>query len=118
MARFKTVRRGEIYMANMEGLVCMGSEQAGTRPVLIIQNDVGNKHSPTTIVARITSANKTGLPTHMEIDLYRPSTILCEQISTISKDRLERKIGELPPEFVDELNEKLAISLGIAEGWH
>ena len=114
------VFRGEIYYADMTGLPVVGSEQAGTRPVMIVQNDVGNYYSPTVIAVRITSSeNKAGkkLPTHMTIDLRDPSTILCEQIITISKERLREKIGKLPDHMVDELNEKLMVSLGIVKEW-
>ena len=107
----KIVKRGEIYMANLpEG---EGSEQTGKHPVVIIQNDVGNKFSPTTIVAAITSAPKPYLPTHMKYQLFKPSTITCEQIFTVSKSRLIEKIAELTDDEVDELETRLKISLGI-----
>lgn len=118
--KIKRCFRGEIYYADMSGLHVIGSEQSGTRPVIIIQNDVGNYYSPTVIVAVITSSElkaEKNIPTHLNIDLFRPSTIMCEQIITISKMRLREKIGQLPPNLIAELDEKIMISLGLAEGW-
>ncbi|MGM0502625.1 MAG: type II toxin-antitoxin system PemK/MazF family toxin, partial [Bacillota bacterium] len=97
------------------------SEQGGIRPVLIIQNDIGNKYSPTVIVAAITSKiDKAKLPTHVEIDadassLDRDSVILLEQIRTIDKKRLKRRIAHLKEEFVEEVDKALKISLGLVE---
>ena len=95
----------------------VGSEQGGIRPVLIIQNDVGNKHSPTVICAAITSKmNKAKLPTHIEIDassydLVRDSVILLEQLRTIDKRRLKDKVCHLDQELLDQVNQALKISL-------
>lgn len=96
----------------------MGSEQGGLRPVLIIQNDIGNKHSPTIIAAAITSQiNKAKLPTHIEIKgekfgLNKDSVILLEQIRTLDKRRLREKIGELDAETMESVNKAILISLG------
>ena len=94
-------KRGEVYMAYLED--GMGSEQGGNRPVLVIQNDVGNTHSPTTIVACLTTKNKTRIPTHVMVDNVLPckgngkSTILLEQIKTVDKHRLLSKVGYIEP---------------------
>lgn len=111
------VKRGEIYFANLgEGI---GSEQKGERPVLIIQNDTGNKHSPTTIVALITSVDKkVGLPVHCEIKkeiscLSKDSIILLEQLRTIDKSRLTNKVSILNPNIMNEVDSKILISLGL-----
>ena len=92
-----TILRGELYFANLDP--CVGSEQGGTRPVLIIQNNIGNQHSDTTIVAAITGRRKPGLPTHIlvpkSIGLREDSTILLEQLRTIDEMRLGQKIGAL-----------------------
>jgi len=113
------VRRGEIYYADLSPVV--GSEQGGVRPVLIVQNDIGNKYSPTVIVAAITSQiNKAKLPTHIEISateygLPKDSVILLEQIRTIDKKRLKDKIGYLSPEMMKRVDEALQISFGLIE---
>lgn len=113
------VRRGEIYYADLSPVV--GSEQGGVRPVLIVQNDIGNKYSPTVIVAAITSQiNKAKLPTHIEISaaeygLPKDSVILLEQIRTIDKKRLKEKIGYLSPEIMEKVNEALQISFGLID---
>lgn len=113
----KSVKRGEIYFANLgEGI---GSEQNGIRPVLIIQNDIGNKYSPTTIGALITSmSKKLDLPVHLEIckeesSLPQNSVVLLEQIRTIDKKRLIRKISKLDDTIMDDINERIKISLGL-----
>lgn len=99
----------------------IGSEQGGVRPVLIVQNDIGNKYSPTVIAAAITSQiNKAKLPTHIEISaqdygLQKDSVILLEQIRTIDKKRLREKIGHLDEELMDKVNEALSISFGLAD---
>lgn len=108
------IKRGEIYVANLGEF--KGSEQCGIRPVLIIQNDMGNKHSPTTIVASITSKlDKHKLPTHIEIKdgMRKKSVILLEQIKTIDKERLGTKICELSEEDLKQVDEALRISLGV-----
>ena len=110
------IQRGDIYYADLRPVV--GSEQGGVRPVLIIQNDIGNKYSPTIIAAAITSQlNKAKLPTHInlpaeEYGLPKNSVVLLEQIRTLDKRRLKDKIGELPVGVMDRVNEALMISLG------
>jgi len=111
------VKRGEIYYADLSPVV--GSEQGGVRPVLIVQNDVGNKYSPTVIAAAITSQiNKAKMPTHIEVDaseygLAKDSVILLEQIRTIDKRRLKEKIGLVDSELMEKVNEALVISFGL-----
>ena len=111
------IRRGDIYYADLRPGI--GSEQGGIRPVLIIQNDMGNKHSPTVICAAITSRmNKAKLPTHVELDssrydLVKDSVILLEQLRTIDKRRLKDKICHLTPEQLALVNEALKISLDL-----
>ena len=111
------IRRGDIYYADLSPVV--GSEQGGLRPVLIIQNDVGNKYSPTVIAAAITSRmSKTRLPTHIDIyaeraGLARDSVILLEQIRTLDKRRLRERIGHLDDEMMDRVNNAIAVSFGI-----
>lgn len=112
-----TIKRGDIYYADLSPVV--GSEQGGVRPVLVIQNDVGNKYSPTVIVAAITSQiNKAKMPTHIELDaneygLSKDSVVLAEQIRTIDKRRLKEKIGHLDDELMTRVNEALEISFGL-----
>ena len=111
-----SVKRGDIYYADLSPVV--GSEQGGLRPVLIIQNDVGNRYSPTVIAAAITSRmGKTRLPTHIDIysdkaGLAKDSVILLEQIRTLDKRRLKERIGELPPATMLRVNRAILISLG------
>lgn len=113
------VKKGEIYFADLSPVV--GSEQGGVRPVLIVQNDVGNKYSPTVIVAAVTSQiNKAKLPTHVEVSaeghgLSRDSVVLLEQLRTIDKRRLQEKIGKIDEEGLEQINEALTISLGIID---
>lgn len=110
------IRRGEIYYADLSPVV--GSEQGGVRPVLIIQNDIGNKYSPTVIVSAITSQlGKAKLPTHIELpadkyNLPKNSVALLEQIRTLDKRRLQEKVTTLSPEKMREVNKALLISLG------
>ncbi len=112
------VKRGDIYYADLRPVV--GSEQGGVRPVLIIQNDVGNRYSPTVIATAITSQiNKAKMPTHIEIGaggfgLSRDSVVLAEQIRTIDKRRLREKIGHLDENLMDKVNEALEISFGLS----
>lgn len=112
-------KRGEIYFAQLNPVV--GSEQGGIRPVLVIQNDIGNQYSPTTIILAITSQiNKAKLPTHVEIDahtygLERDSVILAEQIRTIDKSRLKQRIAVLREESMEKVNQALKISLGLED---
>ncbi len=111
----KEIKRNEIYYADLNPV--KGSEQGGIRPVLVIQNDTGNKHSPTTIVAAITSKEeKAKLPTHAEVGscgVERKSLALLEQIRTIDKSRLIKYVGELDGATVKEINEAISISLGL-----
>ena len=109
------MRRGDIYYADLRPAV--GSEQGGVRPVLIIQNDVGNRHSPTVICAAITSRlNKANLPTHIELnagnyDMVKDSVILLEQLRTIDKKRLKDKVCHLDTITMEKVNRALEISL-------
>ncbi len=111
------IRRGDIYYADLRPVV--GSEQGGIRPVLIIQNDIGNKHSPTVICAAITSRmNKAKLPTHIEIDsksceIVKDSVILLEQLRTIDKKRLREKVCHLDQNVIQKVDQALCISLDI-----
>lgn len=109
------IRRGEIYYADLSPVV--GSEQGGVRPVLIIQNDVGNKYSPTVIAAAITSQmNKARLPTHVELSeatgLQKHSVLLLEQLRTIDKKRLGTRVGEVNRETMSKIDSALMVSLG------
>lgn len=109
------MKRGDIYYADLRPVI--GSEQGGVRPVLIIQNDIGNKHSPTVICAAITSRmNKAKLPTHIELnaskyDMVKDSVILLEQLRTIDKKRLKDRVCHLDQEIMKEVNLGLKVSL-------
>ena len=109
------MRRGDVYYVDLRPVI--GSEQGGIRPVLIIQNDVGNKHSPTVICAAITSKmNKAKLPTHIELDSHRyemvkDSVVLLEQLRTIDKKRLKDKVCHLDQDMMEKVNKGLLISL-------
>ena len=109
------IKRGDIYYADLSPVI--GSEQGGLRPVLIVQNDVGNKYSPTVIAAAITSKmSKTKLPTHIDVPgedagLSKDSIILLEQIRTIDKKRLKDKVCHLDSEILEKVNRALLISL-------
>ena len=109
------IKRGDIYYADLRPVV--GSEQGGIRPVLIIQNDIGNKHSPTVICAAITSKmNKAKLPTHVGLDtrrcgIVRDSVILLEQLRTIDKQRLRERICHIDEELLGRVNQALMVSL-------
>lgn len=113
------IRRGELYYADLSPVV--GSEQGGVRPVLVVQNDVGNRYSPTVIAAAVTSKlNKARLPTHIELSakaygLTRDSVVLLEQIRTIDKRRLKEKIGLLSPQIMARVDDALLISLGFVQ---
>lgn len=113
------IKRGDMYYADLSPVV--GSEQGGVRPVLIVQNDIGNKYSPTVIASAITSQiNKAKLPTHIEIKaheygLQKDSVILLEQIRTIDKKRLRDKIGHLDQELMKKVNEAISISFGLID---
>ncbi len=112
-----SVKRGEIYYADLSPVV--GSEQGGIRPVLIVQNDIGNKHSPTVIAAAITSQKeKAKLPTHISLNasscgLAKDSIVLLEQIRTIDKKRLKERMGELDSPSMTKVNNALSISFGL-----
>lgn len=114
-----TVKRGDIYYADLSPVV--GSEQGGIRPVLVIQNDVGNKYSPTVIAAAITSRiNKAKMPTHIELSaheygLNKDSVVLLEQIRTIDKRRLREKIGRLDGAVMNRVNSALSVSFGLGQ---
>ena len=120
-----TVRRGDIYYADLSPVV--GSEQGGYRPVLIVQNDVGNKYSPTVIAAAITSKlDKTRLPTHIDVcrsdtedsntyGLAKDSVILLEQIRTLDKRRLREKMGHLDDRMMKQVNDAITISFGLVQ---
>ncbi len=111
------VRRGDIFYADLSPVI--GSEQGGVRPVLIVQNDIGNRYSPTVICAAITSQiNKAKLPTHIEIDsqqytLVKDSVVLLEQVRTIDKKRLREKICRIDDELLSKIDKALLISLGL-----
>ena len=113
------IKRGELYYADLSPVI--GSEQGGVRPVLVIQNDVGNKYSPTVIVACLTSQiNKAKIPTHIELSantygLERDSVVLLEQLRTLDKKRLSSRIGEVDRLVVDKVNKALLLSLGFYE---
>lgn len=113
------VKRGDIYYADLSPVI--GSEQGGVRPVLIVQNDIGNKYSPTVIAAAITSQiNKAKMPTHIEIGaehygLNKDSVILLEQIRTIDKQRLREKIGRLSDDLMNGVDRAIGISFGLDE---
>ena len=115
-----SVKRGEIYYADLSPVV--GSEQGGIRPVLIVQNDVGNRHSPTVIAAAITSQKeKAKLPTHIELNasscgLSKDSVVLLEQIRTIDKKRLKERMGEIDRSSMNRVNNALSISFGLGGG--
>ncbi len=112
-----TVKRGEIYYADLSPVV--GSEQGGVRPVLIVQNDIGNRFSPTVIAAAITSQkDKNNLPTHIEVDardcgLSKDSIVLLEQVRTIDKRRLRERMGSLDGGDMGKVNEALSVSFGL-----
>lgn len=116
------VKRGEIYYADLSPVI--GSEQGGVRPVLIIQNDIGNRYSPTVIAAAITSQrDKAKLPTHIELSaqscgLQKDSTVLLEQVRTIDKKRLRERMGEITPETMNSINSALSISFGLVDRRH
>lgn len=115
------VKRGDVYYADLSPVI--GSEQGGVRPVLVVQNDIGNRYSPTVIVSAITSQiNKAKLPTHIEISsedfsLPKDSVVLLEQIRTIDKKRLKEKIGRFDRSLMGEVDDCLKISLGLIDFW-
>lgn len=110
------IRRGDIFYADLSPVI--GSEQDGIRPIVVIQNDVGNRYSPTIIGIAITSKEKLKMPTHLEIDgtkygLEKDSVILAEQIRTLDKSRLKEKVGKLDKETLDKLKKAIEISFGL-----
>lgn len=113
------IKRGEVYYADLSPVV--GSEQGGVRPVLVVQNDIGNRYSPTVIVCAITSRlNKAKLPTHVEIKegefgLQKDSVVLLEQIRTLDKRRLKDRVGEATTELMRKIDKALLISLGFVK---
>ena len=113
----RTIKRGDIYYAELNPVI--GSEQGGTRPVLIISNDIGNKHSPTVIIAAITSRvqTKAKLPTHTSVRNYegldKDSVILLEQIRTSDKQRLKQYMGMMPDNIMTRVDKALAISVDL-----
>ena len=112
-----TVKRGDIYYADLSPVI--GSEQGGVRPVLIVQNDVGNKYSPTVIAAAITSkTDKNKMPTHIDVyadsfGLEKNSVILLEQIRTLDKKRLREKMGHLDEAVMNKVNSAISVSFGL-----
>ncbi len=114
------IKRGDIFYADLSPVV--GSEQGGIRPVLIVQNDVGNKYSPTVIAAAITSQQfKTKMPTHISVNasvcgLSKDSVVLLEQIRTLDKKRLREKMGNLPETDMDRIDDALSVSIGLKNG--
>ena len=113
------IRRGDIYYADLSPVI--GSEQGGIRPVLIVQNDIGNKYSPTVFAAAITSrTGKSKLPTHIEVyadkyGLARDSVILLEQIRTLDKKRLKEKMGHLDEDVMGQVNDAITVSFGLED---
>ena len=113
----RKIRRGEIYIADLDPVI--GSEQGGERPVLVIQNNVGNTHSPTVIILAITSRfhKKRNLPTHIPIessDLSMSSIALAEQVRTVDKTRLTRYVGRASKESMDAVDQALKVSMGVS----
>jgi len=112
------IKRGDIFYADLSPVV--GSEQGGMRPVLIVQNDTGNKHSPTVIAAAITSQiNKARLPTHIELGaksygLSKDSVVLLEQIRTLDKKRLKERMGQVDNNLMDRVDNAIAVSFGLS----
>ena len=111
-----TIKRGDIYYADLSPVV--GSEQGGTRPVLIVQNNVGNKYSPTVMAAITSQKYKTQLPTHISVHadncgLQKDSIVLLEQVRTLDKKRLKERMGYLPDEEMAKINRALSVSFGL-----
>ncbi|MCI8331455.1 MAG: type II toxin-antitoxin system PemK/MazF family toxin [Clostridiales bacterium] len=115
------IKRGDIYYADLSPVI--GSEQGGVRPVLIVQNDIGNRYSPTVIAAAITSKmSKTRLPTHIDIigcaeefGLAKDSVILLEQIRTLDKKRLKEKMGHIDGKIMEQVNSAIGVSFGLQD---
>ena len=106
------MHRGEIYLVDLSNQV--GSEQTGIRPALIVQNEQGNQHSPTTIICPLTSQDKTPIETHVTLTPKDAGTVLCEQVRVVDKTRLKKKLGEVVNRSkIEDINKKLMISIGI-----
>ncbi len=109
------IKRGDVFYADLEPTI--GSEQGGIRPVLVVQNNIGNKYSPTVVVLPISSAKKTNMPTHIRICgskmLPKDSVVLAEQIRTIDRNRLQSYVGSLGLEIMSKINEAMKISIGV-----
>ncbi|MCL2062074.1 MAG: type II toxin-antitoxin system PemK/MazF family toxin [Firmicutes bacterium] len=111
------IHRGEIYLTDLSGYI--GSEQSGTRPAVVVQNDSGNIHSPTTVVAPLTSKKKPRLPTHAllkanDCGIPEDSTVLCEQVRVIDKSRLKKRLGQVENQKeIDEIDQSLMVSIGL-----
>jgi mRNA interferase MazF len=111
------VYRGEIYLVDLNEQI--GSEQGGTRPAVIVQNDVGNLYSPTTIICPLTSKNKSQVATHVQLSpsdcgVVKDSTVLCEQLRVVDKCRLKKKLGEISNKRkIEDINKKIMISIGL-----
>lgn len=109
------IKRGDVFYADLDPII--GSEQGGVRPVLVVQNNVGNKYSPTVVVLPISSAKKTNMPTHIRICgskmLPKDSIVLAEQIRTIDRNRLQSYVGSLGVEIMEKINESMKISIGV-----
>lgn len=109
------IKRGDVFFADLDPVV--GSEQGGIRPVLVVQNNVGNRHSPTLVVLPLSTAKKNYLPTHIHIcgskSLPKDSIVLAEQIRTIDRYRLREYVGSLDKEIMDEINRAMKISIGV-----
>lgn len=111
------MHRGEIYLVDLSNQV--GSEQAGVRPAVIVQNERGNLHSPTTIICPLTSQDKTPIDTHVTLTprdagILKISTVLCEQVRVVDKTRLKKKLGEVSNQAkIEDINKKLMISIGV-----
>ena len=110
-----TVKRGDVFFADLDPVV--GTEQGGIRPVLVVQNNIGNRYSPTLVVLPLSTAKKNYLPTHIHIcgskSLPRDSIVLAEQIRTIDRYRLREYVGSIDKEIMDEINRAMKISIGV-----
>lgn len=109
---FENMKRGAVWMVDL-GYNTLGSEQDGQKTCVIVQNDIGNSKSPTLIVAVITSKCKNNIPTHVEVDMFAKSTVLCEQIKTIDKNRLYSFVGNIKEDKMNEIDDAIMISLGL-----
>jgi len=116
-----TPHRGEIYLVDLT-INTVGSEQGGVRPAVIVQNEAGNEHAPTTIICPLTTQSKKKIPTHVDLSredcgIPRDSTVLCEQVRVVSKERLKKKLGEVTNmQKLNDINQKMIISLGLVVG--